>query len=97
MISSTFHQLGSPWKGSLWLIIQTFYIYHEFSLKNFWLDDNYAIKPFKSLLFVHGDPKRNFQKYFFFSEKLADISEIRQVTVEKVSFPNCIMLAYTPI
>ena len=50
MISSAFRQFGTFWKGLLWLVIQNFYIYHEFELKTFWLGDNYTAKHFTSLL-----------------------------------------------
>ena len=97
MISSPFRQLGTSWNGSLWLIIQNFYIYHESELKNFGLDDSCDTEPFACLLFVNGDPKGNFQKYWLFSAKFVDVSKIRKVPSGKVCFADFLMLAYTSI
>ena len=97
MISSTFRQFETSWKGSLWLTIQKFDIYHEFELKNFWAGVNYTVEAFLSLLFVNGVPKGNFRKYWLFWTELADVSKIKQVTAGKVCFPDFFTLAYIPI
>ena len=67
---------------------------YQFELKKFWLADNNTIEAFASLRFVNGAPKVNFQKHCLLSERLADVSRIRQVTTWKVCFPD-FLIAYT--
>ena len=55
--------IGTPWKGSFWLIIKKLDIYQKFELKNLWLGDNYAIEVFASLL-----------AFEYWLSKLVDIS-----------------------